>query len=320
MKKPHLVIDVALCQGCNNCFLACKDEHAGNDWPGYTRPQSPHGEHWIDIPCKERGQYPLIDVAYRPTLCTHCADAPCVARSEGAITKRSDGIVLIDPQKAAGRQDLVEACPYGMISWSEESSAPQKCTLCAHLLDNGWTKPRCAQVCGPGALSFVWETDAAFAERAEAEGIATLHPGSPERTSVCYKNLPRFDSCFIAGSVAVERAGIVDCATGRAATLKRAGGSQGVADGGAGAGASGGAGGEGTGDGAGAPGAAGSADGEVVQTVFTDAFGDFKFDGLKPGSGEYVVEIASNGHGPVRMAVKLEASVNLGTIMVGGER
>ena len=286
MKKPHLIIDVAQCQGCNNCFLACKDEHVGNDWPGYTRRQSQHGEHWIEIPCHERGQYPLIDVAYRPTLCTHCADAPCVARSDGAITKRPDGIVLIDPQKAAGRQDLVDACPYGMISWSEESSAPQKCTLCAHLLDNGWTKPRCAQVCGPGALSFVWETDAVFAERAQAQGIETLHPGSAERTGVCYKNLPRFDSCFIAGSVAVDRAGIVDCAAGRAATLKKAGGS----------------------------------DGEVVQTVFTDAFGDFKFDGLEPGSGEYVVEIASNGHGPVRMAVKLEASVNLGTIMVGGER
>ena len=189
-----------------------------------ARAQSPHGESWIQVPCKERGQYPLIDVAYRPTLCTHCADAPCVARSEGAITKRSDGIVLIDPQKAAGRQDLVEACPHGMISWSKESSAPQKCTLCAHLLDDGWTKPRCAQACGPGALSFAWETDAAFAERAQAQAIDTLHPGSPERTAVCYQNLARFDSSFIAGSVAVERDGIVDCATGRAATLKKAGG------------------------------------------------------------------------------------------------
>jgi Fe-S-cluster-containing dehydrogenase component len=287
MKKPHLTIDVALCQGCNNCFLACKDEHVGNDWPGYTRPQSDHGERWIEIPSRERGQYPIIDVAYRPTLCTHCADAPCVARSEGAISKRADGIVLIDPQKAAGREDLVEACPYGMITWSKESGAPQKCTLCAHLLDTGWTKPRCVQACGPGALSFVSESDHEFAERAGAEGIETLHPGSPERTSVCYKHLERYDSCFIAGSVAVERDGIVDCASGRAATLMK-------------------------------PGTAGGA--EVLQTVFTDAFGDFKFDGLEPGSGEYVVEVVSNGHGPARIAATLGASINLGTIMVGGER
>jgi Fe-S-cluster-containing dehydrogenase component len=82
-----------------------------------------------------------------------------------------------------------------MITWSEESSAPHKCTLCAYLLDTGWTKPRCVQACGPGGLSLVWETDAAFAGRAEAEGIETLHPGSPERTAVRYKNTARFDSC-----------------------------------------------------------------------------------------------------------------------------
>jgi Fe-S-cluster-containing dehydrogenase component len=265
------------------------------------------GERWIEIPCRERGQYPLIDVAYRPTLCTHCADAPCVARSGGAISKRADGIVLIDPEKAAGREDLVDACPYGMITWSEESEAPQKCTLCAHLLDAGWTKPRCVQACGPGALSFVWETDPEFTKRTEAEGIDTLHPGSPERTSVCYRNLSRYDSCFIAGSVAVERNGMVDCASGRAAVLKRAG-----APAAAGAAAGGVA-----SNGGGADG--GPAE-EVLQTVLTDAFGDFKFDSLEPDSGEYVVEVASNGHGPARIAVKLGQSVNLGTIMVGGER
>jgi Fe-S-cluster-containing dehydrogenase component len=316
MKKPHLLIDVALCQGCNNCFLACKDEHVDNDWPGYSRPQSHHGEHWIEIPSKERGTYPLIDVAYRPTLCTHCADAPCVAGSEGAITKRADGIVLIDPQKANGREDLVRACPYGMITWSEESSAPQKCTLCAHLLDNGWTKPRCVQACGPGALTFVWEDDRAFAARAEAEGIETLRPGSPERTAVCYKNSARFDSCFIGGSVAVEHDGVIDCASGRAVTLKKIAGTPapGVAA----------VPGEATTTGeratGGGPSGAAAGDETALRTVLTDAFGDFKFDGLEPGSGEYVIEVAANGHGPVRIATRLGVSVNLGTIIVGGER
>jgi Fe-S-cluster-containing dehydrogenase component len=300
MKKPHLIIDVALCQGCNNCFLACRDEHVGNDWPGYSRPQSSHGERWIDVPCKERGQYPLIDVAYRPTLCTHCADAPCVANSEGAVSKRGDGIVLIDPEKAAGRRELVDACPYGMISWSDESSAPQKCTLCAHLLDAGWTKPRCVQACGPGALSFVWEDDETFARRAEAEGIGTLRPGSVEHTAVDYRNTDHFDSCFIAGSVAVERDGVIDCASGRSATLRKVGGSTGRSAGGAG------------GDAAGHD--------ELLRTVLTDVFGDFKFDGLEPDSGEYLIEIAANGHGPVCITATLGSSVNLGTIMVGGER
>lgn len=282
-----MIVDVALCQGCNNCFMACKDEHVGNDWPGYSRPQSQHGERWIDIPCNERGQYPLIDVAYRPTLCTHCADAPCVGRSGGAITKRPDGIVLIDPVKAAGRRDLVEACPYGRIVWSEESSAPQKCTLCAHLLDDGWTKPRCVQACGPGALTFVHEDDAAFAERVKAEGLQTLYRGAPEGTGVCYKNLPRFSSCFIGGSVATEQDGRVDCAPGVTVTLARADAAPGD---------------------------------DPLMTAITDAFGDFKFDGLEADSGEYTVRFVMTDRPVVEKTAVLGRSVSLGTILLEGRR
>ena len=36
MKKWNLIIDVALCEGCHNCSLAAKDEHVGNDFPGYS--------------------------------------------------------------------------------------------------------------------------------------------------------------------------------------------------------------------------------------------------------------------------------------------
>ena len=36
MKKWHLMIDVEKCEDCNNCFLACKDEHVENDWTGYS--------------------------------------------------------------------------------------------------------------------------------------------------------------------------------------------------------------------------------------------------------------------------------------------
>jgi Fe-S-cluster-containing dehydrogenase component len=285
MKKWHMIIDVSLCQGCNNCFLACRDEHVGNEWPGYSHSQSKHGERWIKIPSRERGQYPHVDVAYRPTPCTHCSEAPCVGRSGGAITKRADGIVLIDPVKAEGRPELVDACPYGAIAWSEDSNAAQKCTLCAHLLDNGWRQPRCVQACGPGALSFVRESDEEFARRAVAEGLVTLHPGRPEDTLVCYKNLQRYDSCFIAGSVAVRHDGVTDCAAGASISLMR----MGIAD-----------------------------DHGVVQTAVTDAFGDFKFDGLEPDSGDYVVEVMWGAEKPVRVSASLGHSVSLGTIYVGG--
>ncbi len=57
--------------------------------------------------------------------------------------RRDDGIVIVDPEKAAGRKDLVSSCPYRRIYWNEEQQVAQKCTMCAHLLDQGWKEPRC---------------------------------------------------------------------------------------------------------------------------------------------------------------------------------
>ena len=103
MRSWNLIIDVAKCEDCNNCSLACKDEHVGNDWPGYAAAQPLHGHRWMNTMRKERGTWPTIDVAYRPTPCMHCDDAPCLrAAAGGAVYKRADGIVLIDPQKASG--------------------------------------------------------------------------------------------------------------------------------------------------------------------------------------------------------------------------
>ncbi len=99
----QLIIDVEKCEDCNNCFLACKDEHVDNEWPGYSLPQPLHGHRWMNIMRKERGQFPMIDVAYLPIPCMHCDRAPCIeAAKGGAVYKRDDGIVIIDPEKARG--------------------------------------------------------------------------------------------------------------------------------------------------------------------------------------------------------------------------
>jgi Fe-S-cluster-containing dehydrogenase component len=54
MKKWNLIIDVAQCHDCNNCFLARKDEYAGNDWVPFSVAQPWHGHRWMDIIRKER--------------------------------------------------------------------------------------------------------------------------------------------------------------------------------------------------------------------------------------------------------------------------
>ena len=171
MKEWYFIIDVAKCWDCNNCFITCKDEHEGNDWPGYTMAQPRHDQRWINVFRRERGQYPLIDVAYRPTPCMHCKDAPCVKASGGAISRRDDGIVLIDPQQSKGRKDLIGSCPYGVIFWNEEKDIPQKCTMCAHLLDGGWPQPRCVQACFTGALKALSLEEEEIQHPVQMEGL-----------------------------------------------------------------------------------------------------------------------------------------------------
>ena len=102
-------------------FLRARTSTWTMTWKGFSLEQPKHGSAWITILRKERGQFPAIDVAYLPTPCMHCDDAPCVKMAtNGAVYKRSDGIVLIDPEKAEGQKDIVKACPYGAGEWNEE--------------------------------------------------------------------------------------------------------------------------------------------------------------------------------------------------------
>ena len=41
------VIDVGICNGCYSCQIACKDEHVGNDWTPYAKPQPDTGQFWL---------------------------------------------------------------------------------------------------------------------------------------------------------------------------------------------------------------------------------------------------------------------------------
>jgi len=126
----------------------------------------------------------------------HCDDAPCIPACpiEGAIYKRDDGLVIIDPVKCTGCQACVDSCPYGVIYFNEDLNIAQKCTGCAHLLDNGWTVPRCADACPTEALRFVEESGISdLISKAEV-----LHPEFNAKPRVYYLNIPKK---FVAGTI-----------------------------------------------------------------------------------------------------------------------
>ncbi len=277
MKKWNLIIDVAGCTNCQLCTLASMDEYIGNDWPGYTAPMPKHGHRWIDIKQKERGRVPFLDMAFVPTMCNHCDDAPCIAAAkDGAIKKRNDGIVLIDPVKAKDQKQLVDACPYGHIWWNEELSLPQAWPFDAHLLDAGWQQTRGEQSCPTRAMRAVKLEDAEMARMAEDQGLEVLQPELGTKPRVWYRNLYRFTTAFIGGSISAEKNGIVDCVEGALVKLLHGG--------------------------------------SPVAETTSDNYGDFSFDRLEEGSGKYAVEIAAGGRGGKSLEAELGESVYLGEI------
>ena len=275
MKKWNLIIDVAECTNCNLCTLAAMDEYVGNEFPGYSAPMPKHGHKWINILQKERGQVPAVDIAYVPTMCNHCDDAPCIAKGGGAVKKRDDGIVLIDPDKAKGRKDLVEACPYGHIWWNEELQLPQAWTFDAHLIDGGWRQTRGQQSCPTGAMRAICVDDVEMAKIAREQELEVVRPELETKPRIYYKNLWRYSTCFIAGSVSIETKGTVDCVEGATVRLLQ--------------------------------------NGAVVAEATTDNYGDFKFDRLGENSGDYSVEVAF-GKNKRAVKARLGESINLGEI------
>jgi Fe-S-cluster-containing dehydrogenase component len=274
MKKWNLIIDVARCHDCNNCFLADKDEFVDNEWLPTAVAQPRHGHRWMNIGRKERGQYPIVQVAYLPLPCQHCAEARCLADAPaGTIYRRRDGLVIIDPEKAKGHPEIVDTCPYGAIYWNEEAQVPQKCTGCAHLIDEGWTETRCSQVCPTNAIKLFLADDAEMAAKAATEGLEAYKSELGTSPRVYYRNLYKWTKAFLAASVVYKDTD--ECAEGAKATASQAGRS--------------------------------------VAEALSNNYGDFVLDNLEPGAS-YTLTVEAPGYRPLSTDVTLDASLTLGRL------
>ena len=205
MKKPGIVINSGRCMACYACFMACKDEHCGWD-TALSKSQPELGQYWMNIVEWERGDNPRrVKTATVPAPCNHCDNPACVAAAkDGGAYKREDGIVIIDPEKAVGQKAIADACPMGAVFWNEDLQLPQKCTMCAELLDDpdypGF-EPRCVEACPNQALVF---GDLADPESRVSKLIAAnkVTPWKGLQGSVVHLNIP---GKFLAGTVAYPK-------------------------------------------------------------------------------------------------------------------
>lgn len=275
MAKYGMVIDITRCTACYCCFTACKDEYWDNDYPPYSAAQPRHGQFWMNLVKKEGGTYPHIKVAYMPVPCMQCENAPCIkAAKDGAVYQRPDGIVIIDPKKAVGQKQIVDACPYHAIFWDEEKQLPQKCTFCVQRLEEGKT-PRCVQACANQAMIFgdLDDPESEVSQLVKSGKAEIFHPEYNTRPNVYYIGLDRIVKSFIAASIVFGDTD--ECAENVKATL---------AD-------------KQTGKG---------------KTALTDNYGVFEFAGLD--AGKYSVKLECAGYAPKVIDVDLKADSYLGYV------
>ena len=154
MPRWGMLIDLKLCVGCYACTVACRMENA-----------TPPGVWYAPVYEKEEGTFPNVRRLFVPTLCFHCDDPPCMrACPTRAISKRKDGIVLVDKDVCCGSRACITACPYGAMNYYHERKrlagplgdlqdgryevgTAQKCTFCSHRIDRGNFTPACVETC-----------------------------------------------------------------------------------------------------------------------------------------------------------------------------
>jgi hypothetical protein len=146
-----------------------------------------------------------------------------------------------------------------MIVWNEQEDVPQSWNFDAHLLDSKWDQPRAAQACPTDAIKALKVSDQEMKDLARKEGLEVLPSDSPARPRVYYKNLAPYLTQFIGGNVSAKRGGQPENIADAHVTLLQE-------------------------------------DKVVIQTR-TDEFGDFKFDGLSPESGNYHIRVSHPEYG-----------------------
>ena len=149
-KQYAFYFDASACTGCKACYGACQDKNSLAPDLLWRRIYVYGGGTWMP----QGSTYTPNNVfAYSMSIsCMHCETAPCVSVCPaGAMTKRADGIVLVDANQCIGCRYCQWACPYGAPQFDETKGVMTKCNFCQDLLAQG-QNPACVDACPQRAI------------------------------------------------------------------------------------------------------------------------------------------------------------------------
>ncbi len=212
-RKWTMLIDIEKCVGCNACVVACIAEN-----------NLPPGVSYRKVFDAEQGNYPDVKRFFMPTNCMQCENAPCIDAANkvipGAMSRRPDGIVVINYDKFKGKEVFKaasDACPYHalyyddgsyytqgtpqlekyeerpvleydkQITRAEAKGVTRKCHFCAHRLDAGLL-PACVTTCIGQAMYFgdANDSDSLVSQKMKAQNTHTVYADEGTHPRVIY--------------------------------------------------------------------------------------------------------------------------------------
>jgi Fe-S-cluster-containing dehydrogenase component len=183
-----MVVDQDRCTGCEACVIAC---HAENNIQTVGADEAARGRamHWLRIERYWEGEFPDVQLKFRPVFCQQCDAAPCEPVCPTYASHHTDeGLNAQVYNRCIGTRYCANACPYNVRffnffhgEWEKplhlqlnpdvsvrEIGVMEKCTFCVQRikaaeiqekadkkpLEDGQLTPACAQSCGAKALVF----------------------------------------------------------------------------------------------------------------------------------------------------------------------
>jgi formate dehydrogenase iron-sulfur subunit len=171
-----MFVDTTICTGCKACQVACKEWNGLPGEPAHFSPRRdrsyPVANNFTGDSYDNTGSLSATDWRHVRFIeqfnadrsqrrwlfdsdsCKHCTDAGCLnACPTKAIVRTDMGNVIVQQDVCIGCKFCVPSCPYGVISFSEQTGTVHKCTLCNDRIHNG-LGTACAKACPTGSIRF----------------------------------------------------------------------------------------------------------------------------------------------------------------------
>jgi formate dehydrogenase iron-sulfur subunit len=169
-----MFVDTSVCIGCKACQVACKEwndlegdpeafqEVEGSlkavNFTGNSYDNTGHlsATNWRHVRFIEKIDAQRSNVAWymMSDSCKHCTQAGCLEVCPTHSLMRTDlGNVIIQQDVCNGCRACIAACPFGVISYNQQTGRVNKCTLCDDRIHNG-LETACAKACPTDSIVY----------------------------------------------------------------------------------------------------------------------------------------------------------------------